>query len=71
MPIDTAQKRRSAYAMTLPAPDAAITQPDRQHVLWMYPGILAAVPALVIVFGQLFQFFRPAVNLFLRRPRHG
>lgn len=46
MAIDTRQKRDSAIAVTspwrsrLPAPDT-ITQADRQHVAYVYSGILA------------------------------
>jgi hypothetical protein len=55
MAIDTAQKRRSAYAMTLPGPDGTIGQADRQHARWIYTGILAATPSAIpnrIVFSN-------------------
>lgn len=48
MAIDTRNKRSSAIAVgspwraALPAPDAAIGQADRQHIAWLYAGILAA-----------------------------
>ncbi len=50
MAIDTAAKRVSALRQTLPLPDGALTQPDRQHMTWNYGGLLAGavveVPAV-------------------------
>lgn len=51
MAVDTAAKRASALAMTLPIPDGTIDQGDRQHVLWTYGGVLAAL--LVTVYPTL------------------
>lgn len=48
MAVDTSNKRASvvglcaAFVITLPAPDASITQDDRQHVAYSYAGISAA-----------------------------
>jgi len=53
--MDNASKRGSAinytcpWRLSLPFPDGAITQPDRQHVPWMYSGILAGAPVPVLV----------------------
>lgn len=49
---DTAGKRGSAMNLTMPwrcsipLPDGAIAQPDRQHVSYMYSGILAGAPVV-------------------------
>lgn len=51
MPIDTRNKRASAifpllpFRGMLPAPDGTIGQADRQQVVFLYAGILAAAPA--------------------------
>ena len=48
MPVDTRDKRNSAIYLTqpwrsmIPNPDATVSQPDRQHVPWLYSGITAA-----------------------------
>jgi hypothetical protein len=48
MPVDTRNKRSSAinvaspWRSQLPAPDGAVTQPDRQHAALMYSGISAS-----------------------------
>ena len=52
MAIDTATKRASAltYAMApilLPIPNSTITQDDRQTLLGIYGGILAAAAAVL------------------------
>jgi hypothetical protein len=53
MAIDTAAKRVSALRKTLPLPDGALSQPDRQHVLWQYTGILAIELILyLVVYGR-------------------
>lgn len=55
MAVDTAAKRLSMLDMGpaaatpgLPAPDGAFTQPDRQHLLWLYSGIAASGAAPVV-----------------------
>jgi hypothetical protein len=54
MAIDTAAKRVSALRKTLPLPDGAIAQPDRQHVLWQYNGILTIELILYfVVYGSV------------------
>jgi hypothetical protein len=48
MAVDTRSRRASclgiglAAALTLPLSDGAVTQPDRQHVAFAYPGIAAS-----------------------------
>ena len=48
MAIDTENKRRSAvqnalpFLAVLPVADGSLNQADRQHVSWLYRGILAA-----------------------------
>ena len=42
MAIDT-ETRRRFILRNLPVPDSSITQADRQHILWVYPGILSSV----------------------------
>ena len=55
MAADTAAKRYSAMNITSPwrglrvVPDATIPQGERQAVMFMYSGILAAAPAAVLV----------------------
>lgn len=52
MAIDTANKRSGAihvrlpFRRNLPFPDGTIDQADRQQAARMYPGILAAEPAV-------------------------
>ena len=47
MPLDTRSKRASAitalrpWMIAPPLPDGTIDQGDRQHIAWMYSGILA------------------------------
>ena len=47
MAIDSADKRKSASSTVVPimtpfAPDGTMTQPDRQHISFVYRGISAA-----------------------------
>ena len=48
MALDTRDKRSSAIGLTLPwrgmlpLPDATFNQADRQHIVWLYRGILAS-----------------------------
>ena len=44
MAVDTQNKRRATVGV-LPVPDGTIATADRQHVLWIYPGILAGAPS--------------------------
>lgn len=52
MPADTKTKRLSLigygmpFRLTLPEPDAEIDQADRQHLLGLYGGLLAAEPPI-------------------------
>lgn len=53
MPVDTRSKRASAlsalrsWILTPPLPDGTLDQGDRQHVAFMYSGILAAAAVIV------------------------
>lgn len=48
--LDTRSKRASSvqimqpYNAALVLPDGTISQPDRQHIVWMYSGIVAITP---------------------------
>lgn len=53
MAIDTLAKRNSALSVStciLPIPDGTVAQADRQTLLRVYGGILAAAAAVVISF---------------------
>lgn len=53
MAVDTRDKRSSAIHLglpwrgMLPLPDGALSQADRQHVAWLYGGILAGEAEVV------------------------
>lgn len=55
MAIDTRSKRTSAGTVGVvtrtsrPYPDGAIDQGDRQHIAFLYSGILAGAPSVVLV----------------------
>lgn len=52
MPLDTAAKRVSALAKSLPLPDGEVSQRDRLQILWQYGGILVTIiPTRYGVFG--------------------
>lgn len=58
--IDTEDKRRSAMGSpgthVLPVPKGSLDQADRQHIIWIYRGILAGpsvVPSLVNYFASV------------------
>lgn len=51
MPVNTRSKRASSVQVLMPfilapvLPDGAISAADRQHIAWMYSGILAGAAA--------------------------
>jgi len=50
--LDTRSKRASSaqvlqpFGLALPAPDGTIGQADRQHIVWVYSGIISTVIAI-------------------------
>ena len=56
--MDTRSKRSSAVLHGLPwrgqypAPDSTIAQADRQHIAWLYAGVLAADPTAALSAGM-------------------
>ena len=70
--LDNASKRRShvqmlkPYAAELPWPTGDIDQADRQHLVWLYSGILAEIIA-----GQPFLLRLFGVPTMARRDRPG
>ena len=60
--LDTRSKRASAisalrpYMIAPPLPDGTIEQGDRQHIAWMYSGILSSVEIVLVLSTERFIF---------------